>query len=334
MANKNTAQPKSMQTGDTTFYCFDPLTGFWGKPNIEREVYFEQQPNVPLFVRHNEEGNRDIHFDFADGKKSIVCLGGSHSWGGGVAQNEKYTDHLRHITGEKVANLGHCSLGLDQICVAVMNKVRRYNPKTVVIEQYPWALHRVLNTYVNKYVKPQFILDRNLELRMKPVPYLARYETFRNIIGEFHAYRKEANEFVGGLNVKEGYDPLNDPIFLYWKLNHYRPMYSLVERLIIQIRDYCAKHDIRLLFALGAVSQKLGPASQSELVDYDLPAKMLRAILNNLRVESVDMSESMLLNHSKEDPVIFNDGHINAKGHRLFAETLAKALEERSWLAS
>ena len=39
--------------------------------------------------------------------------------------------------------MGHCSLGLDQVILAIMKNAEKYNAKIIFIEQYTWALHRV-----------------------------------------------------------------------------------------------------------------------------------------------------------------------------------------------
>ena len=36
--------------------------------------------------------------------------------------------------------------------------------------------------------------------------------------------------------------------------------------------------------------------------------------------------------HRDDDPVIFKDGHMNAKGHRIFAGEIRREMENRGWL--
>ena len=40
----------------------------------------------------------------------------------------------------------------------------------------------------------------------------------------------------------------------------------------------------------------------------------------------------MLSSHTQDDPVIFYDGHINAKGHRIFADLVEGILKEKKWV--
>ena len=220
MANGPVKQMHSRHV-DTTFYRYDPRFGFWGIPDIEMDVSFRLRPDVYIRCRHNEEGNRDKPCTAARMKSPIICLGGSHTWGVGIEQEDRYTDYLEQMTGRPVLNLGHCSLGLDQICLVILETAERYKPSAVVVEQYPWAIHRVLNTYVNGYTRPYFQLDARGDLKLRKMPALARYKACRRLIGAYYSYLKELREFQAGINLKEGYDPWADPIFLAWKTPYY-----------------------------------------------------------------------------------------------------------------
>jgi lysophospholipase L1-like esterase len=323
---------KTITNGDTTFYQFDEQMGFWGVPGMKREVYFSQQPDTPVLVEHNSEGNRDSEIVLASGEKTIVCMGGSHTWGGGVGQKSRYPDHLALQSGMRTVNLGHCSLGLDQVCLAVLQKISKYNPGIIVIEQYPWAVHRVLNNYVNGYVRPHFYLDAQGRLKFSKLSSLARVTVFRRMIGSYYAFRKEFNEFRAGMNIRHNYDPFADPIFLHWKTRQYDYMYQLIDGILVVIRDYCRQKNIKLLFALGAIYQQFAGNKNSELVDYELPRDRLIALLEKHRIVYMDMTSPMLSSHTQEDPVIFSDGHINEKGHRVFADEVFKELQKLNWL--
>ncbi len=327
-----TKKKKVITNGDTTFYQFDDKLGFWGVPHLEREVCFQQRPELPVLVKHNSEGNRDSEVIISSNEKSIVCFGGSHTWGAGTEQELRYTNFLAQYTGEKVINMGHCSLGLDQVCLAILQRSAKYNPKIIVIEQYPWAVHRVLNNYVNGYVRPHFSIDSAGNLKLNKISSLTGIGFFRKIIGSYYAFRKEFNEYKSGIDLKNNYDPLADPIFLLWKTRHYDYMYSLLDKILTVIKDHCRKNNIKLLFGLGAIQQQFGPASKSELVDYELPRERFIELLLKNKIAFVDTTETMLKEHSTIDPVIFDDGHINAKGHKVFADVIHNELLKLNWI--
>jgi len=323
---------KILVNGDTTFYQFDPQMGFWGVPGIEKEVSFTQRPDVSVLVKHNSEGNRDHEIHLKEDETTIVCMGGSHSWGAGIEQSYIYTSQLTELTGLKVINLGHCSLGLDQICLAVLQKTDRYKPKIIIIEQYPWAVHRVLNNYVNGYTRPHFLLDAKGALKLQKVSSLARIPIFRRMIGSFYSFRKEFNEFKAGMNIKNNYDASIDPIFLHWKTRQYDYMYNLIDKILGVINDHCQQKNIKLLFGLGAIHQQFGTTSPSALIDYELPRNRFISLLEKNKINYIDMTEQMLTNHSIDSPVVFKDGHINEKGHRVFSRVLYKELQHLNWL--
>ncbi len=317
---------------DKPFYGFDPELGFWGVPNLKQRIKNSLNPSFDLEIIHNEDGIRNAPYKSSVSDGSILCIGGSHTWGGGIKQEDRYSDLLAQRTNRQVMNMGQCSLGIDQVAIAILNRAKKYNPKVIVVEQYPWAVTRVLNHYVNGYVKPSFYLDANNDLKLKKVPRSAHFLLFRKIIGSFYSYRKEFKEFQGGIDLSENYDPLADPIFCYWKIHYYDYCYSLLEKIILICRDYCQQNNIQLFFALGAIQQQFSGKSRSRLIDYDLPRKRLGNILEKSGIAYVDMTETMLKEHSSEDPVIFEDGHINTKGHNVFATVLQKELEDRSWI--
>ena len=147
---------RHMNAGNTTFYQFDRDTGFWGIPDISHEIVYDVAPDTPVRATHNSDGNRDTEFAFRPGEKNVIFLGGSHTWGLAVEQGARYTDLLGQEANCNALNMAHPSLGLDQNALALFRKTPKFKPDIVVIEQYPWALHRVLSTSVNGFCAPFF----------------------------------------------------------------------------------------------------------------------------------------------------------------------------------
>lgn len=323
---------KKLASNGSVCYQFDKDLGFWGIPNINIEVVNEYNKSETLKIKHNSHGNRDEENCHSSNQDNILCLGGSHTWGGGVPQDSRYTEHLAAMTNHKVFNMGHCSLGLDQICLAIIQKSITYQPKIIIVEQYPWALHRILNNYVNGYIRPHFSINAKGELSLEKVPLMANNKTMRKIIGSYFAYRKEFFEFKSGLNIKVNYDAALDPIFLAWKSRHYDQMYQLVDKILGVIAGYCMQKNIKIIFCLGAIVQQFWQDPKSSLINYLLPRDRLIALLKKNDIPFIDMTNSMISNHTETEPVIFTDGHINRKGHYIFANTLHAGLVERGWI--
>lgn len=330
---KKKGNKKVISNGDTTFYQFDSQIGFWGVPNIEKNVIFEQMPDVPINVKHNSDGNRDENITLNGHERTIICIGGSHTWGGGVMQENRYTNCLARSLNRTVINMGHCSLGLDQVILSIIQKSNKYNPEIIVIEQYPWAVHRVLNNYVNGYVRPYFTIDNKDKLQLHKLSKFAKIPFFRSIIGNYFSFRKEFYEFRGGINLKNSSNNFIDPMFACWKSRHYDYMYDIIDKLLIVIKDHCVRNKLKLFFSLGAIQQQFFKQSNSNLVDYTLPRERFIELLVKNRINYVDMTESMLAAHSISEPVIYDDGHINAKGHEIFAKILHQELIKLKWVS-
>ncbi|MEI8012822.1 MAG: hypothetical protein WCI27_10170 [Candidatus Omnitrophota bacterium] len=315
---------------DTAVYQFDPLTGFGGRPDIEGDVAFEGPSGPKVKVRLNAYGDRDEPFEAMPGVKNILCYGGSITWGAYIEQDRRYTDVLnRRVKDCRFINLGNGSFGLDQVCLSILERSGRYSPSMFVIEQFPWALHRVLNPCVYGYIKPAFFIDNKGCLQLRKVPPLARYKAYRKIEEGYRLYKKELMEFKGGVDIKAHYDPLADPIFLAWKTTYYDYMYLLIEKILGVIQDHCAQKKCRLLFMIIPYTQQFGFVSGSSLVDYELPAKRFKALLEKLRIDYIDAAPPMVKAHSPADPVIKPDGHANDRGHVLLADILQGSLVER-----
>jgi len=314
-----------------SLYEYDPDIGFWGAPNVERYVETDLREE-PVHISHNSDGNRDkeLHGIASDG--TIVVIGGSHSWGAGVDNDKRFSNLLSDKTGKQVINMAHASLGIDQICIAIMKKTEKYNPKIIILEQYPWAVIRILSGYVNGYVKPSFSIDEEGKLKLRKVPKIMKFPVINKIVGTYYSLKKEIDEFRSGIDIQSNYDPLLDPIFLYWKIKHYDYLYELLEKILIVVRDYCRQKNIHLLLSLGAIHQQFSDGVKSELIDFDLPIKRLQTILDKLSIEYVDLSDELIKNHSKASPVIFHDGHINEKGNEIISIALANTIESKGWL--
>lgn len=321
-----------LAVGDGVCYEFHSKMGFWGIPNLNFLINNELKRGELIRITHNSLGNRDKEPALPSKKPKIICFGGSHTWGAGVQQNKRYSDLLEHLTGQEVFNFGHCSLGLDQVFIAILESIEKYHPDIIVVEQYPWAVHRVLNNYVNGFIRPYFYLDDQGALKLKKVNKLSKHKIFRQILGRYYSFRKEFREYKSGINVKHGYDAKVDPIFLYWKARQYDPMYELINKILSAMANACKQENVNLIFGLGAIQQQFNEKSCSELVDYDLPRRRLVKLLDANKIPYIDMVKPMLESHSDVDPVIFPDGHINEKGHYVFAHTTYAALMQKGWI--
>src|SRR3989338_5506894 len=104
---------KNKNQKNKPMYRFDPLLGYWGIPNLRQKIRPEEDPTTEIEIIHNEHGMREVAIAPSTSKEAILCLGGSHTWGGGVVGEQRYSDVLARRSGHKVINMGHCSFGID-----------------------------------------------------------------------------------------------------------------------------------------------------------------------------------------------------------------------------
>lgn len=321
---------KRVESEPTTMYRFDKEIGFWGIPNMKEEVFFGYEDNKSITVSQNALGLREE--EISESKDpTILCCGGSHTWGAGIAQDQRYSDLLKKKQAFRVVNMGHCSLGLDQIILAIIKNAEKFNTKIIFIEQYTWALHRVITKYVNGYIRPNFTLSEKGELTLNKIPAYYKFDIIRKQIGNYHNFKKELNEFLSGIDLKNKYDLKIDPVFLTWKTSYYQHMYELIHALIGLLSSFCKAKGIKLLFGITPLKNQLDFESSSELIDFDLPHKKFRSILDDYNIRYIDTTSEMKIEH-KKSPVIFPDGHLNKHGHYFLSELVVKELNRLNWL--
>lgn len=330
MLSKPNKVPKHTNVA-VQMYVYDPDIGFWGARNCEKLVY-GQYRDQPIQVYHNSDGLREDDNIQIDNQGSIIAIGGSHTWGGGIDKKARYSDRLRALLGHPVINMGHPSLGLDQVCLAIFKKSLKYNPKIIVVEQYTWALHRILRSHVNGFPKPVFRLSDSGKIKLKKPGRWANVSLFRRIHSSYLDFLNDYNTISSQSGLLIPNDPLEDPIFQHWKNFYYDYMYSLSFKLLLILRDFCSSNGIKLIFALGALRQQIQGSPQSDLVDFSLPLWKFKSQLDSLGISHVDISTSLIEKHSEKTPVIFSDGHINELGNEIFAMTIAERIEHEKLL--
>ena len=323
-------RPKTKIQDSSPMYGFDPKIGFWGLKNLNHKAYFDYEIENPIDVYHNSEGLREDDFKESN-KESIICCGGSHTWGAGIEQNKRYSDLLKFKQPFDVVNMGHCSLGLDQVILSIIGKTEMYKPRIIIIEQYTWALHRVITKYVSGYIRPNFYFDKNGDFKLNKIPFYLKYRVLRKVVGDYYNFKKEMQEFRSGIDLKENYNLKEDPIFLSWKNSSYREMYRIVDSLIETINSYCNQKNIKLIFCLGPLKNQLDFKKKSDLIDYDLPHKKFISILKKHRITFLDTTIKMKKAHKKKR-VIFKDGHLNEHGHKYMSDLLLEKIKSLEWI--
>ena len=101
-------------------YEYDSFIGFWGARNREKLVY-GQYRDEPIHVYHNSDGLRDDEHLEIGTQGSVVVIGGSHTWGGGIDKEARYSDRL--TSGSASCKYGSSQFGIRPSLSGFVQKI-------------------------------------------------------------------------------------------------------------------------------------------------------------------------------------------------------------------
>lgn len=310
-------------------YRFDSDFGFWGVPNFSEEIFYPEY-NKSVVVRHDYSGNRNTYIPQSiDSKNSenFLFLGGSHTWGAGVENYETYPALIQERSGVSCLNYGHCSFGFDQMVLVLLKKLTNLSAKSVVMELHPWVVHRVLRRSAIGYPKPYFAFEAG-DLRLHQVPTISKVSIGRRFLSEYAEFEKALLEFRAGINLNApGPKRNNDPLFNVWDQGYYVDLYRIITKLLVIARDVCEQNDTKLLIVLGpTVQELLHEPRPYEYVNPSIPRRRLKALMDAANIHYLDLEPKFELLRGDKDNGLFSDGHINNRGHKIFAEEIYREL--------
>lgn len=100
-----------LQPGSELFE-YDPTLGWRGRPHA---VAVQAGDDFVVLVKHDDNGFRNTAPPYAPGKRNILVLGDSHTWGWGVKDDEVFSSRMMKIDKQvNVYNLGAPGYGTDQ----------------------------------------------------------------------------------------------------------------------------------------------------------------------------------------------------------------------------
>jgi hypothetical protein len=150
-------------------FVYDEHAGWRNAPNIDAT------PEHHGHIRTNSHGMRN-HEEFpverTPGKRRLLIVGDSYSFGHGVSNEETYAYRLAELLPEwEVMNLAVSATGTDQNYLMYEHHGKRFKPDVVLLGFYVLDYNR--NTYsFRDYAKPMFVPqdDGSLRLTHTPVP--------------------------------------------------------------------------------------------------------------------------------------------------------------------
>lgn len=171
-------------------FAYDANVGWRNAPNID------VTPDRMGAIRTNSAGMRnhqEFTLDKPAGKRRLMIVGDSYSFGHGVSNDETYAYQLAALLPDwEVMNYAVSATGTDQNYLMYEHYGKPYKPDVVVLGFYALDYNR--NTYsFRDYAKPMFVPmgdDGSLMLTHVPVPtpeaLLEDYRSGRQQIGGWH----------------------------------------------------------------------------------------------------------------------------------------------------
>ena len=306
------------------FMEFHPKYGYWGTPNYHKTIFMPEYSRS-ITITHDNFGNRKVPETENRPNKSgkILFFGGSHTWGGGVENFETYPAISQRYVNFKCFNFGQCSVGLDQMILALIDQMETDKPSHVIIELHPWVVHRVLRKSAIGFPKPYIAIHQN-KFVFKSIAKVNRIDIFRNLISEYLTFEKALLECKAGINTSGVENrKMTDPLFMLWNQGYYEDMYKIIQFLLQTAKSICLENDIKLLVVLGPTQQELEFKSEKiNFIDPSIPRMRLRAQLEELKISCLDLQKNFQSISNETNNGIYSDGHINPLGHEIFANAI------------
>jgi hypothetical protein len=172
-AKQSSSDNSATQTSTEPSVEYHDTLGWFIKPLTERR---EQSPEFDVTVRTNSHGlraDKDYSYEKAHGKKRVLVIGDSFTFGKGVENDETYPAFLEDLLHDtEVINLGVSAYGTDQQLLALETKGLEYHPDLVILGFYSGDVFRNDDLFHGVQPKPMYKLEDNgsLVLTNAPVP--------------------------------------------------------------------------------------------------------------------------------------------------------------------
>ena len=151
------------------YAIYHPTRGWTLRPNIKDMAIFDRKT-----LNSNSKGLRgkeEYEYQRTAGKRRILVLGDSFTFGEEVSDNQTYSRLLESaLPNTEVLNFGVQGYGHDQMLLYLKEEGVKYHPDIVILGFAYFDIYRNLWTFF-AYAKPKFeLVSGRLELTNVPVP--------------------------------------------------------------------------------------------------------------------------------------------------------------------
>ena len=311
-------------------YCeYDDILGWRGIPFKEGDFRTEgSTTNIKL----NSRGFRDRDHDKEkrEGKKKILLLGDSFTWGYGVEFADIFFERIREQNASyEFINTAHSGYGIDQEYLMLDSECPEYEPDAVLLMFVLNDFAYIRQDSAHGYQKPYFrIKEGALDLRNVPVSkekkqlpgkgkskkvkfnrkYLYKHSLLFKL---FEDAREDLQYRVGIKKMDEFYEE-SDKKWVTGKM------------ILEKMKRYCDNRDIKFLIVL--IPNKL---QLYTFYDSGNPQRMISRFCREQSIPCLDMLPVFKREFKRNRKELYfdYDPHWNASGHLLAGRLVKKFLE-------
>jgi hypothetical protein len=151
------------------FAVYQPTRGWALKSGIQGMKVFDG-----TILNTNSKGVRgktEYNYERIPGKRRILVLGDSFTFGAEVADDDTYSHYLEsHLRNTEVLNFGVQGYAHDQMLLYLKEEGLKYHPDIVILGFTYIDIYRNIESFF-AYAKPEFkLVSGNLQLTKVPVP--------------------------------------------------------------------------------------------------------------------------------------------------------------------
>ena len=203
--------------------------GYYSDSDIPRPTAIDRSPWKDYKL--NSHGYRCPEWTpMPDGKKNVVVLGCSHTFGQGNADNEHWVHFLSQHNTERLRywNLGQPGASADKIVRILYGCEKIIDPRFVIVCWPAWSRREKLHTYAESQMSYNDELKFEDELTdknnfLKNVFFVEKYAE-QNECKVFHCFAQDSyHEHIKGLNVLEEYTIKN--CWPHWNMHTARDLH-------------------------------------------------------------------------------------------------------------
>ncbi len=294
-------------TADRSFWQYDEQLGWAHTPGTTGVM---DHPEFSITITHNSQGLRDREYPFerVAGRRRMLLLGSSFSWGFGVEQDEIYAEivEARHPDWE-IVNASVSGYGTDQELLYLKLRGRRFEPDVILlpVHQNDVAGNLLASRYWHN--KPFFERDADGELVLRnqsvPAPdakqrfqkfFFTQTSFFSSVYLRYEAVR---GVWARAAHAGEGAKPLSTEGF------------DLTRDLILAIDETAKQMGARLIVLLT-------PTFRDDWTSF------ISQELSHAGIAHLSLADAFADPDSNVRLKFANDPHWNAAGHRVVADAL------------